>query len=78
MNGSLIDSLVIVFALIYNFILSIVFVLRALDREHLEWKFGYVFNGLDSLFRTLVVEPTDWKRYWALNNRHASHPVYNV
>jgi len=46
MDGKLIDSLVVLFALIYNIILIIVFVLRAHERERLEWKFGYVFNGL--------------------------------
>ncbi|MFX0201181.1 MAG: hypothetical protein ACFFCW_34115 [Candidatus Hodarchaeota archaeon] len=46
MDGRLIDSLVVLFALIYNINLIIVFVLRAHERERLEWKFGYVFNGL--------------------------------
>ena len=46
MDGSLIDSLMILFALVYNINLIIVFVLRAHGYERLEWKFGYVFNGL--------------------------------
>jgi len=46
MDGKRIDSLVVLFAIIYNIILIIVFVLRAHERERWEWKVGYLFNGL--------------------------------
>jgi len=46
MDGNLIDSFMVLFAIIYNIILILVFVLRAHGRERWEWNVGYVFNGL--------------------------------
>ena len=46
MDGSMIDSFMVLFSLIYNAVLILVFVLRGKGQRRLEAKLGPIFNAL--------------------------------
>ena len=54
-NGELIDGLMVLFALVYNGCIVVVFVARALEREYLESLAGYLVNLLLVPFSILWV-----------------------